>query len=80
MIATYKLNANELSIELWNSIKEAFKDKTVEIIVSETMDETEYLLSSLANKESLMKSMAQLESGEVVRFSIEELKEKYGKE
>ena len=48
MIATYQIDVNELSIELINSIKAAFKDKTVDITVSEAdaMDETEYLLST----------------------------------
>ena len=53
MTTTYHLNVNELSVELLNSIKAAFKDKTVDITVSESMDETEYLLSSEANKKML---------------------------
>jgi hypothetical protein len=39
MITTYRLHVNELSEELLNSIKAAFKDKTVEIIVSDESGE-----------------------------------------
>ena len=38
MVTTYRLHINELSAELISSIKAAFKDKTVEIIVSDEID------------------------------------------
>ncbi len=78
MTATYTLPAEEITIDILQSIKEAFKGKTVDIVVSETMDETEYLLSSPANRESLMRSMKELEEGKGSTFTIEELKERYG--
>jgi antitoxin YefM len=78
MTTTYRLNVNELSFEIINSIKAAFKDKEVEITVTETIDETAYLLASPANRRSLELSMQQAERGEVQTFTIEELKEKYG--
>ncbi len=78
MTTTYHLNVNELSVELLNSIKAAFKDKNIDITVSETRDETEYLLSSEANKTMLMESMRQLEEGKGVNFSMEEFQKKYG--
>lgn len=83
MTATYTVNVDEeLSPGIFQSIKEAFKGKTVDITitesVSEEMDETEYLLSSPANRESLMRSMKELEEGKGITFTIEELKERYG--
>ncbi len=79
MTATYTVDVyKELSPDIFQSIKEAFKGKTVDIVISESMDETEYLLSSPANRESLMKSLKQIEEGKTVSFSIEEFKEKYG--
>ena len=78
MTATYTLPAEELTIDILQSIKEAFKGKTVDIVVSESMDETEYLLCSPANRESLMESMKQIEEGKTISFTIEELKERYG--
>ena len=41
MITTYRLHVNDLSLELLNSIKAAFKDKNVEIIVSDEVKETD---------------------------------------
>ena len=38
MNITYRLHVNELSVELLNSIKAAFKDKTVEMIVSDEVE------------------------------------------
>ena len=79
MTTTYHLNVNELTIELLNSIKSAFKDKTIEITVTEALDETEYLLSSKANREHLERSIKQAEEGDVVVFTVEEFQNKYGK-
>jgi len=80
MTTTYHLNVNEISMKLLDSIKAAFKDSTtVDITVSESMDETEYLLSSKANREHLERSMKQAEEGDVVVFTLEELQNKYGK-
>ena len=78
MTATYTMQAEELTIDILQSIKEAFKGKTVDIVVSESMDETEYLLSSPANRDSLMKSIKEIEEGKGIAFTIEELKERYG--
>ena len=78
MTTTYHLNVNELSVELLNSIKAAFKDKNIDIVVSEAIDETEYLLSSEANKKMLEESMLQLKEGKGITLSVEELQKKYG--
>jgi len=78
MTTTYHLNVNELSVELLNSIKAAFKDKTIDITVSEAIDETDYLLSSEANKKMLEESMQQLKDGKGITFTTEELQQKYG--
>ena len=79
MTATYKVDVDEeLSADILQSIKEAFKGKTVDIVVTESIDETEYLLSSPANRASIMKSIKELEEGKGISFTIEELKERYG--
>ncbi len=46
MTTTYRLNVDELSFDLLNSIKAAFRNKEIEITVTEAIDETSYLLSS----------------------------------
>jgi len=74
------LDLNELSPSLIDSIKAAFKDsKTVDIAVSESIDETEYLLSSKANRAHLIESFKEFEEGKGITLTLEELKEKYGK-
>ena len=77
MTTIYRVNANELSIEVINSIKEAFKDKSIDIIVTETPDETNYVLSNRANAELLFESINELERGQGASFSVEELQAKY---
>ena len=78
MITIYRLNANELSEELLNSIRAAFKDKVIEITVTEAMDETDYLLSTEANRKHLEQSYLSLQEGKGITFTIQELEEKYG--
>ncbi len=79
MTATYKVDVDEeLSLDVFQAIKNAFKGKTVDITITESMDETEYLLSNPANKKFLDESFAQLDAGKGIKFSIEELKEQYG--
>jgi antitoxin YefM len=63
MNTTYRLNANELDEKFLQSLKALFKDKDIEIIVSE-VDETAYLLRSEANKERLLKAVESVEKGE----------------
>jgi len=77
METTYRLNAKELSVELIQSIQAAFKDKNIEITVTDEVDETEYLLSTETNKKHLYKSIEELEQGKGISMSLAELQEKY---
>lgn len=77
MTTTYRLNASELSVDVVNAIRLLFKDKEIEINVSEAMDETEYLLASPANRENLMTSIKELEEGKGIEMTIEELQRKF---
>jgi len=77
MTTTYKLNGNQLSEDILRSIKEAFKDKEIEIVVSDSVDETEYLLSTEANKKHLYKSKEELAEGKGIAMTLVELQEKY---
>ena len=73
MTLKYELNTEELSDGILQSIKNAFNKKRVKITVEEAeMDETEYLLSTEANRKVLEESIQQLESGEGIQFTLEE--------
>ena len=80
MTTTYHLDADEISIELLNSIKAMFQHKKLNIVVSEAMDETEQLLATKANRESLNRSFKELEEGKGITFTIEEFPKRYGNE
>ncbi|MHC1726716.1 MAG: hypothetical protein AB9866_12015 [Syntrophobacteraceae bacterium] len=63
MNTIYRLNVNELDEKFIQSLKALFRDKDIEIIVSE-VDETAYLLRPDANKERLLKAIENVEKGE----------------
>lgn len=74
MYSTYRLKAEELSNDFVKSVKSAYHDKEIEIIVQDVQDETEYLLSSTANKEHLLKAVEEVENQEnLVHVKLEEL-------
>ena len=50
MTTTYRLHITELTEDLLNSIKAAFKDKTVEIVVSDEISETETIRNYAADE------------------------------
>ncbi|MCL4481781.1 MAG: hypothetical protein M1445_04015, partial [Bacteroidetes bacterium] len=59
MTTTYHLSANDLSVDFLKSLKSMYKGKTISITVEPEMDETEYLLSSEANRKMLLESIKQ---------------------
>jgi antitoxin YefM len=63
MQTVYHLKTNELDSQFLESLKTLFKDKTIEIIVSE-VDETAYLLHSDANRERLLQAIEHVNNGE----------------
>ena len=67
METTYRLNTSELGISFINSVKNAYPDQNVKIFVRE-QDETEYLLSSPANREHLEKAIENVKQGKVITF------------
>jgi hypothetical protein len=74
MIASFKLSVGELNADFIEKVKTMFDEKKiVEIHISEEIDETEYLLSSSANRESLFRSLQQLDNNEVVIKQISEI-------
>lgn len=77
MYTSFHLSTNELNEEFLKKLKTMFKSKRISITVEEEMDETEYLLSTPANRKHLQESLA---SKETYSFSsMAELK-KHAKE
>ena len=62
MFTIYRLNADELDTGFLESLKAAFPHKEIEIAVAEA-DETDYLLRSPANRDSLLRAVADVEAG-----------------
>lgn len=54
---TQYIDADNLSIDFLEYLKKAFKGKKIRLTVESEPDETEYLMSSPANHERLMKSI-----------------------
>ncbi len=63
MYTVYHLKADELDTQFLEALKTLFKDKTIEIVVSE-VDETAYLLHSDANRERLLQAVEHVNDGE----------------
>lgn len=76
MYTSFHLKANELNEDFLKSVKALFKSKRISIIVEEDVDETEYLLSTPANRKHLEETLAAKEGYSF--SSINELK-KYSK-
>ena len=74
MSTTYHLSsAQDISPDILEAIKIAFKSKPITITVEEEMDTTAYLMSNPANKAMIEKSLQQLKNGEVVEVKLEDL-------
>ena len=73
MYSTYRLRAEELSSNLIKAIKNTYHDREIEITVQEIQDETEYLLSTHANREHLLKSIENINKHtNLVQMNLEE--------
>lgn len=71
MHTTFHINANELNSNFLNAFKMIFKSKRIAITIEEEQDETEYLLSSPANRKLLEKSLKNADTGKLVEVNID---------
>ena len=82
MEAVYRLNTKDMGIGFVNSVKVAYPDQDIEILVREQsdvksanyeFDETEYLLRSPANREHLYKAIENVKEGKnIITFETAE--------
>lgn len=62
MNAVYHLDADELNETFLQGLKQTFQKRRLEIIVREE-DDTEYLLSSAANRQQLLSALDDVQAG-----------------
>lgn len=76
MYTTYQINTNDLTPDFIEILKRTYKDKEIEIAVSE-IDETDYLLRSPKNREILISRIDDIKNGiNIVSTNTEEFDEK----
>jgi hypothetical protein len=74
MYTTYHLSsAQDVTPDILEAIKVAFKSKPIVITVEEDFDTTAYLMSNPANKAKLEKSLQQAKNGEFIEVKVEDL-------
>jgi antitoxin YefM len=78
MYAVYKMRVNELDGSFLENLKNLFKDREIEIAVSEVgasaEDETAYLLDSPANRRRLLRAIENIAQGRnLVAVDLDEL-------
>jgi hypothetical protein len=74
MYTTYHLSsAQDITPDILDAIKAAFKSKPIVITVEEELDATAYLMSNPANKAAIDESLKQLENGEGILVKFEDL-------
>ncbi|PKN67986.1 MAG: hypothetical protein CVU54_15735 [Deltaproteobacteria bacterium HGW-Deltaproteobacteria-12] len=72
--ANFTLRLNDLDSGLIERLKGIFsQDKVIEINILDDMDETEYLLSTASNRESIFRSLDQLKNYEIISKSSQDL-------
>jgi hypothetical protein len=74
MNATYQLKPYELTVDFFESLKQTFKDRDIVLSVKAIQDETDFLLSTEANRKQLFEALEAAKKGEFVHtMTLEEL-------
>jgi len=72
--ANFKLRLGDLDIDFVEKLKGLFsKNNIIEINIGDEVDETDYLLSTPANRESLFRSLEQLKNRQLISKQINHL-------
>ena len=79
METVFRLKESELNNRFLATIKSLFKEKEIEISISDTVDETSFLLKDPKNRAHLLEAIEEVKRNKnLVRFTGEEF-EKYSK-
>ena len=72
--ANFKLRLGDLDIDFVEKLKSLFsKNNVIEINIGDEVDETDYLLSTPANRESIFRSLEQLKNRQLISKQINHL-------
>ena len=71
MYTSFHLNTSELNEDFLKKVKAMFKSKRISITVEEDLDETEYLLSTPANRKHLENSLSNVKAGKMTKVNID---------
>ena len=72
--ANFKLRLGDLDMGFVEKLKRLFsKNNVIEINIGDEVDETEYLLSTPANRESIFRSLEQLKNRQLISKQINHL-------
>jgi len=72
--ANFKLKVRDLDMDFVEKLKNLFnKNNVIEINIGDEVDETDYLLSTPANRESLFRSLEQLKTRQLISKQIDQL-------
>ncbi|MEJ7683089.1 MAG: hypothetical protein WKG06_35585 [Segetibacter sp.] len=74
MITTFHISTEELNDEFLQRLKNVFGEKQLLITIEEDEDDTFYLLSTKENRNKFKQSLKELNNGEVVSVSLEDLR------
>jgi len=72
--ANFKIRLGDLDMNFVEKLKNFFsKNNIIEINIGDEMDETDYLLSTPANRESIFRSLEQLKNRQLILKQINQL-------
>jgi len=74
MTTTYHLSSEELNDDFLQKLKQTFGKKKLFITIEEDEDDTFFLLSTKENRDKFKQSLKELNKGEVVEVSMEDLR------